>query len=91
MKLAIVTCTDGNYLIRSEHTTRDAALIAYDELHKSLVGDTNMIYGVIAIKDENLDDFEGRRDVITHPAPEPEPTNTTPTEQTQETQESENA
>lgn len=66
MKLAIITCTDGNYLIRSEHDTRDGALMAYDDLHKALVGDQSMKYGVIAIKDENLDTFEGRSDVITH-------------------------
>jgi len=68
MKLAIVTCTDGNYLIRSEHTTRDSALMAYDELHRALVGDPNLVYGTIAIMDENLDTYEGRRDVITHAA-----------------------
>ena len=67
MKLAIMTCTDTNYLLRSEHSTRDGALMAYDDLHRAMVGDTTMKYGVIAILDENLDVFEGRRDVITHP------------------------
>ena len=71
MKLALMTCTDGNYVLRSEHSTRDAALIAYDQLHAALVGDATMKYGVIAILDENLDVFEGRRDVIRHD-PEPE-------------------
>lgn len=66
MKLSIITCTDGNFLIRSEHTTRDAALIAYDELHAGLVGDTSMEKGVIAIMDEQLNVFEGRSDVIIH-------------------------
>ena len=66
MKLSIITCTDGNFLIRSEHTTREAALIAYDELHAGLVGDTSMKKGVIAIMDEQLNVFEGRSDVITH-------------------------
>ena len=70
MKLALVTCTDGAYLLRSEHGTRDEALIAYDDLHKALVGDKNMKYGTIAILDENLDCFEDRKDVITHPEPE---------------------
>ena len=86
MKLAVITCTDGNYLVRSEHDDRDSALIAYDTLHAALVGDKEMQYGVIAIKDENLDTFEGRSDVINH-MPEPTPqeqANTTPTEQTQE-------
>ena len=66
MKLSIITCTDGNFMIRSEHTTRDAALIAYDELHMGLVGDASMAKGVIAIMDEQLNVFEGRSDVITH-------------------------
>jgi len=68
MKLALVTCTDTNYVLRSEHSSRDAAVMAYDDLHKALVGDTSMKYGVIAILDENLDVLEGKwRDVITHP------------------------
>lgn len=66
MKLSIVTCTDGNFMVRSEHTTRDAALMAYDDLHKALVGDTSMEKGVIMIFDEQLDVFEGRGDVIIH-------------------------
>lgn len=70
MKLALMTCTDTTYVLRSEHVTRDSALIAYDDLHKALVGDNNMKYGVIAILDENLDVFEDRRDVITHPVEE---------------------
>lgn len=74
MKLSLVTCTDGTYKLRSEHTTRDGALIAYDDLHMALVGDTSMKYGVIAILDENLDCFEGRKDTITHPVPKPEAT-----------------
>lgn len=66
MKLAILTCTDGNYLVRSEHTDRDSALMAYDDLHRALVGDKNMKYGTIGIYDENLDCFEGRKDIIIH-------------------------
>lgn len=70
--LALVTCTDGNYLVRSQHGDRDSALIAYDNLHAALVGDPDMKYGTIKLLDENLDCFEGRGDLITHPEPEPE-------------------
>lgn len=73
MKLAVVTCTDGNFVLRSEHGTKDAALMAYDNLHMALVGDTSMEYGVISILDENLDCFEGRKDTIIHEQPKPEP------------------
>lgn len=68
MKLAIITCTDGNFLIRSEHDTRDSALIAYDQLHADLVNDKTMAKGVIKIIDDQLDDFEGNKwqDVIIH-------------------------
>jgi len=72
MKLAIITCTDGNFLIRSEHGDRNSALIAYDNLHAALVGDTSETKTVIKIMDEQLDCYEGRMDVIDHrPAPEP--------------------
>ena len=64
MNFALMTCTDGKYLLRSQHGTRDAALIAYDTLHAALINDKTMKYGVIAILDENLNIFEGRADVI---------------------------
>ena len=47
MKLAIITCTDGNFLVRSEHDTRDEALIAYDQLHAALVNDKTCAKAVI--------------------------------------------
>ena len=68
-KFAVVTCTDGNFLIRSEHPTRDAAVMAYDDLHKALTADTATAKAVIKILDEQLDVLEGRWfDVITHEA-----------------------
>ena len=68
MKLAIITNTDGNFAVRSEHDTRDSALIAYDQLHAALVNDKTMAKGVIKIIDDQLDDFEGAKwqDVIIH-------------------------
>lgn len=67
-KLAIITCTDGNFLVRSEHNTRDSALIAYDQLHADLVNDKTMAKGTIKIIDDQLDDFEGAKwsDTIVH-------------------------
>lgn len=68
MRLAIITNTDGNFLVRSEHDTRDEALIAYDQLHAALVNDKNMAKGTIKIIDDQLDDFEGAKwsDIIIH-------------------------
>lgn len=73
MKLAIVTVADGNFVIRSEHDDKNSALIAYDNLHAALVGDSTMKVGVIKILDEQLDCFEGRMDIIKHEELEPEP------------------
>ena len=68
MKLAIITNTDGNFAVRSEHETRDSALIAYDQLHAALVNDKTCEKAVIKIIDDQLDDFEGNKwsDIIIH-------------------------
>ena len=74
MKLAIITNTDGNFAVRSEHETRDSALIAYDQLHAALVNDKTCAKAVIKIIDDQLDDFEGNKwsDVIIHDQDEKE-------------------
>ena len=71
---ALVTCTDGNFLTRTEYEDRDSAVVGYDNLHAALVSDKEMKYGTIKILDRNLDCLEGKWcDTITHPEPEPEP------------------
>lgn len=37
---ALLTWSDGAFLVRSEHTTKEAGIIAYDNLHAALINDT---------------------------------------------------
>lgn len=76
---AVITYTDGNFLIRSEHATRESAIIAYDQLHAALINDSATKIVIKAV-DSQLDVIDGKYwDVITHnvqptPEPTPEPT-----------------
>ena len=72
---AVITFTDGTFLIRSEHETRESAIIAYDNLHASLINEPTVAKIVIKAVDSQLDVIDGKYwDVITHevqPTPEP--------------------
>lgn len=65
-KFAVVTCTNGDYLVRSEHTTKEAAFKAFHSLCATLWGDTSMAgkVGMVKVLDENLDCTENRMEFI---------------------------
>ena len=74
MKYAVITITDGNFLIRSEWGDKEGAKKAYFSLASALLNDTGFSEGYIAIIDSNLDVVEGYKEHITHVVNEPEPT-----------------
>lgn len=75
MRYAIVTVTDGNFIVRSEWNDAEAAIKAFHNLAASLWNDTSFSNGYIAIFDENLDAYSGYKEYITHATPAPvEPT-----------------
>lgn len=74
MKYAIVTVTDGNFLVRSEWSDKDAAKVKYHTLAAALWNDKSFSEGYIAIVDSNLDVVEGYREFIKHPIAPEEPT-----------------
>ncbi len=65
-KFAVVTCTNGDYIVRSEHTTKEAAFKEFHSLCATLWGDVSMAgkVGMIKVLDENLDCTEGRFELI---------------------------
>ncbi len=71
MKYAIVTVTDGNFLIRSEWSDVVGAIKAFHSLASALWNDTGFTEGYIAIIDSNLDTYEGYKEYITHSAVAP--------------------
>ena len=65
-KYSIVTCTDGNFSVRSEWGNATGAIKAFHKLAESLWNDASFSEGYIAILDSQLDVFEGRKERISH-------------------------
>lgn len=82
MRYAVITVTDGNFLIRSEWGDIEGAKKAYFSLASALWADNaGFSKGYIAILDENLDTVEGYKEYITHPVVAVAPVEETPTEE----------
>ena len=73
MRYAIITITDGNFLIRSEWGELDGAIKAYHNLASALWNDTGFAEGYIAILDSNLDTVGKYKEFITHQPVQPTP------------------
>jgi len=82
MKLAIVTCINGNFKVEAEgFTTEQAALVAFHSMAQTLWNAPDVLTGEVAIVDEQLDIYKGYKEFIRHtaqqptqqPEPEPEP------------------
>ena len=70
MKYSIITCTDGNNVVRAEGITdRESAIKSFH-----IINDKTFEYGMIKLMDENLDCVEGKMELINRRQPEPEPT-----------------
>lgn len=75
MKYSIITCTDGNNVVRAEGITdRESAIKSFHHWCELLFNDDSFTYGVIKVLDENLDTVEGKMELINRrvePTPEP--------------------
>ena len=73
MKYSIITCTDGNNIVRAEGITdRESAIKSFHHWCELLFNDDTFEYGVIKVLDENLDTVEGKMELINRRQPEPE-------------------
>ena len=67
---ALITYSDGTFLVREEYSTKDAAIIGYDNLHAGLINDKNCQRAVIKLLDADLNVVDNKYfDIITHAAP----------------------
>ena len=66
MKYAVITVTDGNFLIRSEWSDKVGAIKDFHTLAGALWNDTGFSKGYIAIMDSNLDTLPNYKEYITH-------------------------
>lgn len=71
MKYAIIKCINGNYSVHAEGITEvSSAKTQFHGLCQMLWNAPDVITATVKIVDENLDNVEGYRDFITHPAEE---------------------
>lgn len=81
MKLAIISCINGNFKVEAEgFTTEQAALVAFHGKCQVFWNAPDVLTGEVAIVDEQLDIYKGYKEFIRHtatqPTPEPEPETT---------------
>lgn len=66
MRFIVISVTDGSFLIRSEHDTKEKAFTAFHNLCGLLFADSSMAgkKGMVRVLDENLDTVEGKMEFI---------------------------
>lgn len=66
MEYSVVTCTNGAFLIRTEHSDKESAFAAFHSLCATLYKDASMAgkKGMVKVLDENLDCVEGKLELI---------------------------
>ena len=71
---ALITWSDGVFTLRSEHSTKEAGIVAYDNLHAALINDT-VAECSIRLVDSQFNIVDNKYfDIIRHAQPTPEPT-----------------
>lgn len=71
---ALLTWSDGAFILRSEHSTKEAGIIAYDNLHAALINDT-VAECSIRLVDSQFNIVDNKYfDIIRHAQPTSEPT-----------------
>lgn len=78
MKYAVITCTNGNFTVSSEHgTNKQQAMVAFHQLCAAFWNAPDVTTAMIKVVDENLDTVDGKMEYITHepvaPVAEEEP------------------
>ena len=73
MKLSVIQCVNGSNKVLAEGLSEQNALVNFHDRCKILWNATDVITGMVAIFDEQLDVYQGHKELITHPVPEPEP------------------
>ena len=81
MKYTVTKVVNGNYAIVSEHSTAQAAIVAFHDQCKIHWNAPDVLDATIAILDENLDAYNGYKEHIMHEpvaaAVQPEPVEAT--------------
>lgn len=66
-KYSLVNCVNGNFAVVSEHTDKQAAIVAFHQRCATLWNAPDVITAVLNLVDENLYVVDGRyTETITH-------------------------
>jgi len=72
MKLAVVSNTNGNFAIHTEHGDNEtAAIMEFHAYSRALWGDSGTTKATVEILDDQLDLYKGYKEVINKEEPEP--------------------
>ena len=66
MKLSVIVCANGNYVIHSEHGDAQAAIMEWHNYCRSLWNDKDTTKAVVKIMDENLNCYMNYSEEIVH-------------------------
>ena len=67
MEYSILTCTDGNNIVRAEHIKdKDTAFKTFHHWCELLYNDNSFTTAMVKVVDENLDCVEGKMELIVH-------------------------
>ena len=81
MEYSILTCTDGNNIVRAEHIKgKDTAFKTFHHWCELLFNDNSFTKGMVKLLDENLDCVEGKMEFIQHEIVQQTPPAETPAE-----------
>lgn len=73
MKYAVISCTNGNFKIESEHGDNlQAAIVNFHNICAAFWNAQDVITAKVEIVDEALNVVDGKSEYIFHDAPEPE-------------------
>lgn len=71
---ALLTWSDGTFVLRSEHATKEAGIVAYDNLHAALINDAEVAECSIRLVDSQFNIVDNKYfDIIRHSQATPEP------------------
>ena len=60
MKYALISCINGNFAVKSEHGTKKAGIIAFNQMSASLWNADDVITARLNLVDENLYVVDGK-------------------------------
>ena len=66
MKYSVIECINGNFILKSEHDTKESAFVKFHDECTGLWNAPDVEKATVKVVDEQLDCVEGKMEVIAH-------------------------